>query len=64
LPTSLPTILPTLPLPTITVPLPTILPTLPVPTQSGGGLCPPICLGSSTSGADVSWVSLYTGGMP
>ena len=64
LPTSLPTLpTPTLPLPTVTVPVPTVVPSLPGPTRSGGGLCPPVCLGSSSRGSsDASWTTLYTGG--
>ncbi len=55
---------PTLPIPTVTVPLPTVLPSLPLPTRSGGPLCPPVCLGrSSAAGDDQSWTTLYTGGL-
>lgn len=63
LPTALPTLpTPSLPLPTVTVPVPTIVPSLPLPTQSGGGLCPPVCLGSASTDDDTSWTTLYTGG--
>ncbi len=76
-PTSLPTLpvptlpvptlpIPTLPVPTVTVPLPSLpIPTsgLPLPTRSGGPLCPPVCLGNASAGDDLSWTTLYTGGL-
>ncbi len=71
-PTTLPTLpvptlpVPTLPVPTVTVPLPSLpIPTsgVPLPTRSGGPLCPPVCLGNASAGEDLSWTTLYTGGL-